>query len=126
MIFGIGMDIVAVARIQRLLEEKGERFKKRLFTDDEMRYCDAMPTPSLHYSARFAAKEAYVKALGTGFTQGASWREIGIVHRPGGQPEVVLTGKTLELHRLRGAGTMHVSLTHTADNGGACVVIERA
>jgi holo-[acyl-carrier protein] synthase len=125
-ILGVGVDIVETARIERVLGDKGERFRKKLFTDEEIRYCDAMPKPFLHYAARFAAKEAFSKALGTGLAAGVRWRDIGVAHLPGGQPVLRIEGKAAEILRARGGAAAHLSLSHADSHSVAVVVLERA
>lgn len=126
MVRGVGVDIVEVERIASALERRGDRFKARLFTDDEREYCESRPQPVLHYAARFAAKEAFSKAIGTGFTGGLSWKEIGIRHHPGGEPYLELSGRAAELLAVRGATKTHVSLSHSHTVSVAVVVIEDA
>ena len=123
-IFGIGADLVEVTRIAESLEKFGERFERRVFTEIEIAYCKAMPHPELHFAARFAAKEAFLKALGTGKARGISWREAGVENLPSGQPRLVITGRALEICRERKVGTMHLTLSHTRGNAMAVVVIE--
>src|SRR5436190_23528547 len=83
-VVGLGLDLVEVSRIRALLEKSGDRFKERVFTDAEVRYCDACADGAMHYAARFAAKEAVAKALGTGFTSGVSWRDSEVLRSDGG------------------------------------------
>lgn len=125
MIIGIGIDIVAVDRIAGLLERRGERAIRRLYTETEREYCEGMPHSALHYAARFAAKEAFVKALGTGFTQGIRWRDIGIVNDERGKPDLVLQGAPAEWMANVGATTSYVSLTHDKIHAAAVVVLEK-
>jgi holo-[acyl-carrier protein] synthase len=125
LIIGVGVDIVETSRIERILAERGERFRTKLFTPEEIAYCDAMAKPLIHYAARFAAKEAFSKALGTGIARGVKWKDVGVVHRPGGQPALVITGRAAELLRELGAGSAHVSLSHTDGHAAASVAIER-
>lgn len=125
MILGVGIDIVAIDRIQHMLEHRGERAIKRLYTEIEQTYCEKMARPELHFAARFAAKEAFVKALGTGFTAGLRWKDIGIVHDPKGKPLLDLRETALEAWNQLGASAGHVSLTHDPTHAGAVVVIEK-
>jgi len=122
-IVGIGTDVVDVERIRRSFEEYGDRFARRVFTEVERAYCDHFDeTRHLHYAARFAAKEAFSKAIGTGMRDGMAFQQVGIRNEPSGQPVVVLTGLMLERH---GALNIHVTLSHTATVAIAVVVIER-
>jgi holo-[acyl-carrier protein] synthase len=125
MIFGIGLDLVEVARIQESLQKFGERFQKRVFTETERSYCNALPHPSLHFAARFAAKEAYLKALGTGLSSSISWKDVGVENLPSGKPELKVTGRALELASERGVREMHLSLSHTSNHAAAVVVLEK-
>src|SRR5438045_3215668 len=91
-VVGLGLDLVEVSRIRALLEKSGDRFKERVFTDAEVLYCDSCADGAMHYAARFAAKEAVAKALGTGFTSGVTWRDIEVLRSDGGVPSVRLHG----------------------------------
>jgi holo-[acyl-carrier protein] synthase len=122
MIHGIGSDIVDVARIARSVEEYGERFLRRVFTDTEIAYCERFgETRFLHYAARFAAKEAFSKAVKTGMRDGMAFKLVGIRNEPSGEPIIELFGAMAERwsgHRI------HVTLSHTSTVGLAMVVIE--
>lgn len=122
MIVGIGVDIVETSRITEALEKYGERFQRRIFTETEIAYCTARPARMIeHFAARFAAKEAFSKALGTGMAAGVAFRDIGVVNRPGGKPELVLTGQAA----LRAAGMRsYVTLSHQRTTAVAVVVLE--
>jgi len=124
-IIGVGVDLVSVRRMERSLQSAwARRFKERVFTREEMDACDAGPNPAQRYAARFAAKEALAKALGTGFTRGVTPARI-LVH--GGereQPRITLTDKALDVARSMNAATIHVSLTHTDETACAFVVVE--
>ncbi|GIV51957.1 MAG: holo-[acyl-carrier-protein] synthase [Candidatus Kapaibacterium sp.] len=122
MIAGVGIDIIEVERIARAIERYGEHFLRRIYTDAEREYCDrAHATRMLHYAARFAAKEAFSKAIGTGIARGFRFRECGVVNAPSGMPMLVLSGDLAE----RWAGyRLHLSLSHTQHYAAACVVIE--
>ncbi len=124
MILGVGIDIVEVSRIAEILQKYSGRFAQRIFTEDERAYCESMPDPALHYAARFAAKESFVKALGTGFSKGIAWKEICVQRLPSGKPVLQLTGQALlEMERLS-VSHVHISLSHTHSHGCAVVVIE--
>jgi len=124
MILGIGVDLVEVERVTELLGKYSGRFAWRVFTDKEREYCDRMANPGQHYAARFAAKEAFLKAIGTGFSQGISWKEIGVAHLDSGQPVLELEGRALEQMRRRGGVRALVSLSHTHRHACAAVVVE--
>lgn len=121
---GIGIDLVDVARIAQAFERHEARMKARLFTPAEQAYCDARLTPTLHYAARFAAKEAFSKAIGTGFTLGLKWTEIEVVNLETGEPTLRVTGRAAEAMRERGATRAFVSLTHSTTAAAAVVLLE--
>ena len=124
MILGLGIDVVAIERIAGLLERHSGRAKERLYTAAERAYCEKMARPALHFAARFAAKEAFVKALGTGFSAGIRWRDIGIVHDPKGKPELALEGTARDAMESLGGARGLVSLTHDSLHAAAVVVLE--
>lgn len=104
------------------------RFAARVFTPGERAYCDSRGAGAAaqHYAARFAAKEAAMKALGTGWSGGLSWHDVEVVRADSGAPALALTGRALELFRLSGANRAHLSLSHTAEHAIAQVIFERA
>lgn len=122
-VIGIGLDLVEVSRIRDLLVRHGERFKERTFTHDETAYCDKCADPAMHYAARFAAKEAAAKALGTGFSDGVSWRDIEVVRAENGAPSLTMHGGAAALAKSKGVTVALVSLTHTKDTAAAQVVL---
>lgn len=124
MIRGIGIDIVATDRMSEALERHGGRMKTRLFTPAEIAYCDARHTPVLHYAARFAAKEAFSKALGTGMAKGMGWKDFSVENAPGGEPIAVLSDNGRAMLARRGANRVHVSLAHDKGVAVAVVAIE--
>jgi holo-[acyl-carrier protein] synthase len=121
-IIGIGTDITDVARIKRAYEDYGDRFLKRVFTQTEVDYCEGFAaTKFVHYAARFAAKEAFSKAIGTGIRDGFSLHSVSIRNEASGKPVVELHGLMLERW---GQYIVHVSLSHTADVALAVVILE--
>ena len=126
MILGIGVDLIEIGRIEEILRKHSGRFAEKIFTETERTYSDHMARPALHYAARFAAKEAFVKALGTGIAMGIHWKDVGVRNLPSGQPMLQIEGKALEVLRARGGGRVHVSLAHTHGHACATVVIEGA
>ena len=122
MILGIGMDLCEVERILRLLEKDRERFVHRVFLDGECAYCDGRRLPAMHYAARFAAKEAFLKAVGAGWRLG--WRQLEVVRHPSGRPDLSVSGPAAEILRDRRVRRIHLSLTHTRDMAAAVVVLE--
>lgn len=121
MILGIGTDLVEVSRIAAAMSGSG--FKNRYFSAGEIAYCEPKRGKARNYAARFAAKEAFFKALGAG--RGADPGDVEIVNGPQGKPELVLRGKAAESCRKRRVSGVFVSLTHIKDYAGAVVVIER-
>ena len=102
------------------------RFRERVFTARERDYCDARGAAAAqHYAARFAAKEAALKALGTGWSGGVGWRDVEVVNDSSGRPELILSGTARELFRLSGATRAHLSLSHTSEHAVAQVLLER-
>jgi holo-[acyl-carrier protein] synthase len=126
MIAGLGIDLVDIARVERMLEDKGQRVLDRLFTPDEVAYAMARARPAMHLAARLAAKEAAFKALaGSDDARLIGWREVEVVARDGHSPTIILTGRA-DL-RARELGIVHLwlSLTHTDSAAAATVVLER-
>ena len=117
----LGLDLVEISRIRELLQRHGERFKARTFSDGERAYCDRNADPAMHYAARFAAKEAVAKALGTGFADGVSWSDIEVVRADNGQPSIALHGGAAERAVSLGIGRFLLTLTHTKDVAAASV-----
>lgn len=112
---GIGIDLVPIARMRGVLERWQDRFITRVFTDDEIAYCRSRKDPAPHFAARFAAKEAGLKALGTGLRLGVSWRELEVRRERGGAPVLMLRGRSRELALGRGADRMLLALSHDGD-----------
>ena len=124
MIFGAGTDIIEVQRVEEKLL-RTENLKTKLFTPTEIAYCESKHRPALHFAARFAAKEAFLKAMGTGWSGGHKFSEIEVVNNATGKPELVVHGKVKEFCEAHGIGAMEVSLTHIKDVASAVVVLER-
>ena len=122
MIVGVGLDLCEVGRVRRLLEKERERFVRRVYREAEIAYCDARRRPELHYAARFAAKEAFLKALGRGWRLG--WTQLEVVRGASGKPDLRLTGKAAEAGERRGVARVHLTLTHTAEMAAAVIVLE--
>ncbi|HWA44920.1 MAG TPA: holo-ACP synthase [Hypericibacter adhaerens] len=118
MILGIGSDIIDIRRIERTLERYGERFLDRVYTDIERTKSDRRANRAASYAKRFAAKEACAKALGTGFSQGVFWRDLGVVNLPSGKPTMKLTGgAALRLAKITPPGMVaQIDLTITDDD----------
>jgi holo-[acyl-carrier protein] synthase len=124
MIVGVGVDLVRIDRVAGLLERQGERARARLFTDAECRRCEEGRHPPESFAARFAAKEAFFKALGTGWGRGGSWTDVEVVSAPSGAPSIRLSGAAAALAEERGVRAIHLSLTHSDDTAAAFVVLE--
>lgn len=124
MIVGTGIDIAEVKRIAQAMERFGERFIQRIFTAGEIRYCDSKANRVERYAARFAAKEAAMKALGTGWNRGVRWRDCEVVRMPGGRPTLTFHGKAREFAAHLGVRNIALSLTHTAEQAMAQVILE--
>src|SRR5947199_7567378 len=112
---GIGIDLVPISRMRQVMERWQERFLTRVFTADEIAYCRRRKDPAPHFAARFAAKEAGLKALGTGLRLGVSWTELEVRRERGGPPMLVLSGRSREIARARGAERMLLALSHDGD-----------
>jgi holo-[acyl-carrier protein] synthase len=125
MIVAIGIDIIEVARIREVLM-RTPRFRERVFTPAEREYCDSRGAVSAqHYAARFAAKEAALKALQTGWRGGISWQDVEIASRNSGAPYLILYRRVQEIFESSGATEAHLSMAHTTDHAIAEVVLER-
>jgi holo-[acyl-carrier protein] synthase len=124
MIVGTGIDLAEVPRIAASIERFGERFLHRVYTEGEIRYCESKANRAERYAARFAAKEAAMKALGTGWNHGVRWRDIEVTRQPGGRPTIAFHGKAAEFAARLGAAHVALSLTHTAEQAIAQVILE--
>ena len=124
MIVGTGIDIAEVHRIGEAMERFGARFLHRVFTEGERRYCDSKANRVERYAARFAAKEAAMKALGTGWSRGVRWRDIEVCRQPGGRPTISFHGQAGEVASKLGAVHVALSLSHTAEQAIAQVILE--
>jgi holo-[acyl-carrier protein] synthase len=125
MIVGTGIDITEVPRIREVIERHGERFLKRVFTEGEIQYCESKANRVERYAARFAAKEAGMKAIGTGWNHGVRWRDLEVARKPGARPTLLLHGKAAEFAAKLGATNIALSLTHTAEQAFAQVILEK-
>lgn len=125
MIVGFGLDIVETNRIARLLSEHGPRFRERVFTDGELADCRDRVDEAQALSARFAAKEACLKALGTGWRRGYAFRDVEVVRAESGAPSLRLTGGSARRASELGVRAMHVTLSHERGLAAAAVILER-
>src|ERR1700686_208892 len=125
MIVGTGVDIAEGGRIRAAMQRFGDRFLKREFTPDEARYCLGKPNAAERLAARFAAKEAGMKAIGTGLRHGVTWHDVEVVRLPGQRPILKFSGKAAEFAARVGCKRTHLSLSHTAAQAIAHVILER-
>jgi holo-[acyl-carrier protein] synthase len=126
MIYGLGIDLVKVPRLTAAIERYGERFLNRVFTPQEIAYCQGKRRRDSAFALRFAAKEAFAKALGVGLRQhGIRWREVEVVPNPRGKPELAVSGRAAALCTAAGITHMHLSLTDENDQALAVVILEQ-
>lgn len=124
MIAGTGVDLTEISRIQDSVDRFADRFLNRIYTPREIAYCMRKKNSAESLAARFAAKEAGAKALGTGISRGVSWREIEVTHLPGGRPTLLFHGRAAERAATMGVTAAHLSLSHGRDLAIAQVVLE--
>ena len=125
MILSIGIDLIEVERV-RQTTARTPRFVERVFTERERAYCESRGAAAAQsFAARFAAKEAALKALKTGWRDGITWHDVEIASEPSGAPYLILTGKAKEIFDTMGANAIHLSLSHTSQHAIAQVVIEK-
>ena len=124
MIVGTGIDIAEGPRIRQSIERFGQRFLQRIYTPGEIRYCDSKANRVERYAARFAAKEAAMKALGTGWNHGVRWRDCEVVRMPGGLPTMSFHGKAGEFAAKLGVKNAALSISHTQEQAIAQVILE--
>ena len=122
-IIGIGYDIVEVSRIESVLSRWGKRFEERMFTPQELAYCQSKKNRTQRLATRFAAKEAVFKALGTGWQRGVGWTEVEVTNDGLGKPSITLRGRTEKISRQLGVRNVFVSMTNTKDYGAAQVIL---
>ena len=121
-VLGIGTDITECLRIAQRIERHGELFVGRVYTNAEIEYCRSRRMATQHFAGRWAAKEAVLKALGTGWRRGISWRDVEVKNGPGGRPQVFLKGGTLEVAEKLGIRCMLVSISHCRSHATAYAV----
>jgi holo-[acyl-carrier protein] synthase len=124
MIVGTGVDIAEVDRIEAAVKRFGNRFLKRVFTPAEVSYCLGKTNAAERLAARFAAKEAGMKAIGTGLRLGVTWHDVEVLRMPGQRPVLKFHGKAAEFAARLGCKRTHLSLSHTADQAIAHVILE--
>jgi holo-[acyl-carrier protein] synthase len=124
LIVGLGVDIAEVARLKAAIERHGETFLRRLYTAAEQEYCERFKNRYERYAGRFAAKEAAMKALGTGWSRGVRWVDVEVVREKGGRPTIKLAGEARKVAEGMGVKNIALSITHTADQAFAQVIFE--
>lgn len=124
MIKGIGVDLIRVERLEKAVNRSGERFLSRVYCREELQYCRGQKNPFPHLAVRFAAKEAVLKTLGTGWGLGLGWKEVLIYHDQEGRPQVNLTGKAQERAKKMGIADIQISLSHEGDYALAFAVAQ--
>jgi holo-[acyl-carrier protein] synthase len=124
MVVGLGTDLIEIARIEQSVARFGDAFLHRIFTAGEIAYCRAKKNAGESFAARFAAKEAGAKALGTGISRGVSWKEFEVRRRPGQRPELHLSGRAAEIAARLGVKRLSLSLSHSRDLSIAVVAAE--
>jgi len=124
MLIGTGVDLIEIERIAQSIERYGDRFLRRVFTDQEIAYCSRKRDSAESFAARFAAKEAAAKALGTGISRGVTWNEFQVTRQPGDRPTLELRGRAALLAGELGVRNISLSLTHTATLAMASVMME--
>lgn len=124
MIIGTGIDIVEVPRVAQAIERFGERFLHRVYTSSEIKYCQSKRNATERFAARFAAKEAALKAIGTGLRRGVGWKDVEVQREPGGRPTISFSGAAAAHAVALGMKRVSLSLSHTAEIATAQVILE--
>ncbi len=124
MIVGMGIDVAEVKRIAEVIESQKERFLRRIYTLDEVAYCEQFKNRYERYAGRFAVKEAAMKALGTGWSRGVRWVDLEVVRQRGGRPTLSIKGEAKKIAEALGVKNIAVSITHTAEQAIAQVIFE--
>jgi holo-[acyl-carrier protein] synthase len=125
MICGIGIDLVENGRLEKIIEKRGVKFLNRVFSTGEIQYCGKHVQSSIHYGARFAAKESFLKSLGIGLGMGVNLKDIEVVHDKNGKPALALYGGAKAQIKKRKITKIHLSLTHTKKYATAIVLLEK-
>jgi holo-[acyl-carrier protein] synthase len=124
MIVGLGIDVAEVSRIQAVIEAQRERFLRRVYTLDEVAYCEQFKNKYERYAGRFAVKEAAMKALGTGWSNGVRWVDVEVVRHPSGRPSLALKGQAKKIADTMGVKNILVTISHTTEQAIAQVIFE--
>ena len=124
MIFGIGIDNIEIARIKKQIDNS-RKFKEKIFTAKEIKYCESKKNYAESFAVRFAAKEAFLKAIGTGWSDGLQFIDIEILNDGKGKPEIYLQGKTKQIIQENNLENIHISMSHLKEIASAIVIIEK-
>jgi holo-[acyl-carrier protein] synthase len=124
MIVGMGIDVAEVRRIRAVIESQGQRFLRRVYTPEEVAYCEQFKNKFERFAGRFAAKEAAMKALGTGWSRGVRWVDVEVVRQRGRRPSMALKGEAKKIAEALGVKNIALSITHTAEQAIAQVIFE--
>ena len=125
MTFGIGVDVIEVSRIQKEISKPDFGFRDRVFTEDEIKYCESKSNKEQNYAARFAAKEAFFKALGTGWSNGYAWTDVEVTKDETGKPYLLTHRKVKEFLEQNQISKVNVSLSHIKETATAIVILEK-
>ncbi len=128
MIYGMGIDLIDIDRVKKEIERSGDAFCNRIFTEQEIRTCRAKLNPNVQsqcFAARFSAKEAFFKAIGTGVRGELHWKDVEVVNDPLGKPVLHLKGKVLEMVETKGISEIQLSISHTRQLATAVVILEK-
>lgn len=125
MIYGIGIDLVENDRIEKIVQKWGDKFLSRVFSKHEIAYCSRHVQAAIHYGARFAVKESFLKAIGTGMGKGVHLVDIEVINEASGKPVIRLSGQAQEYIMKAGIEKIHLSITHTKNYASAMVLLEK-
>ena len=125
MIYGIGTDLVEVNRMEKIIQRWGERFTEKVYSQDEIDYCTRKAYPAIHYAARFAAKESFLKSLGIGLGMGVSLKDIEVINNAQGNPQLKMNERIRKVLDTHGIISVQISMTHTRDHAHAVVILEQ-
>jgi len=121
-VLGLGTDIIECLRIAKMIEKHGELFLQRVYTEHEVGYCSSRKAANQHYAGRWAAKEAVLKAMGTGWSRGIRWRDIEVKVEVGGKPNVYIHGTAKEICNELGITDMLISISHCRSHATATAI----
>lgn len=125
MIYGIGTDLVEIGRMEKIIQRWGERFTEKVYSQNEIDYCTRKAYPAIHYAARFAAKESFLKSLGIGLGMGVSLKDIEVINNAQGSPQLKMNERIRKVLDTHGITSVHISMTHTREHAHAVVILEQ-